>query len=84
MPKINYDFDTEQLPPPASAGGRKLRILAIFLAVAAATGALVYCFRPMSEPESGGIAAAGTAGVAPTAWASVEPPRRYSQGSKGM
>ena len=50
MPKINYDFDTEP-PPPASAGGRKLRIAVIFLAVAAVTGALIYCFRPLPLEE---------------------------------
>lgn len=51
MPKINYDFDSDPVPPsPEESAGHKWRLLAIFLVIAAITGGVIYYLYPGSEP----------------------------------
>lgn len=53
MPKINYDFDTDPVPPsPEESAGHKWRLVAIFLVIAAITGGVIYYLYPGSEPEA--------------------------------
>lgn len=49
MAKIDYEFDNEPLPPEPGAWGRRLRLIVIFIVIAAITAGLIYWIMPGEE-----------------------------------
>ena len=49
MAKIDYEFDNEPLPPEPGAWGRRLRLIVIFIVIAAITAGLIYWLMPNEE-----------------------------------
>ena len=54
MARIDYEFDNEPLPPEPGAWGRRLRLIVIFIVIAAITAGLIYWLMPNEETVSPG------------------------------
>lgn len=52
MAKIDYEFDNEPLPPEPGAWGKRLRLIVIFIVIAAITAGLIYWLMPDEETAS--------------------------------
>lgn len=52
MAKINYEYDSGKLPEDPDKWPKRLRLAAIFVAIAAVTGGLIYWIIPKDKPAS--------------------------------
>lgn len=74
MPKINYDFDSDPVPPsPEESAGHKWRLLAIFLVIAAITGGVIYYLYPGADEPAAEVPAENPYGTETPA----DGPERY-------
>lgn len=72
MTKLNYEFDNEPLPPEPGAWDKRIRLIVIFIIIAAITAGIIYYLIPKAEKPAANPPPAIESNNAPTPPVSVE------------